>query len=60
MRVVIGYTDTGSKIWSESVPSSVISRRISGSLVQGGPGPWETRRQVKRATDAAKRAEAQG
>jgi hypothetical protein len=59
MRTILRYED-GRPVWSDNVPSSVISRRISGSLVQGGPGPWETRRQVKRATDAAKRAEAHG
>ena len=57
MRTVIGYNPDGSKVWSDSTPSSVISRHIRGSLVQGGPGTYEQQRRTSAANRAKARAE---
>ena len=45
MRRVLGY-ENGRPIWSENEPAHVPSHSLSGSLVVGGPGPYDRQRQA--------------
>lgn len=47
MRVLLRYDAEGHKVWSDSIPASPGSSRISGYLVIGASGPNDRDRRAE-------------